>query len=105
MKSSPQKRQQSRKPPTPTKEPPRDGGGYKLGPYPPKPLPPNALWMTSNQVCNRYGGRSHMWLWRSIKNDPAFPKPTYMGRMQMFLVAEFDAYDALLISKKIGAER
>jgi hypothetical protein len=48
MKSS------TRKPPTLTKAPPRrKGGGYKLGPRPAKPIPPDAIWLTSNQVCAR----------------------------------------------------
>jgi hypothetical protein len=100
MKSS------TRKSPTPTKAPPRrKGGGYKLGPRPAKPIPPDAIWLTSNQVCARYGARSHMWLWRKVRNDPAFPKPRYQGRMQIFLVAEFDEYDRSLISKNVGSER
>jgi predicted DNA-binding transcriptional regulator AlpA len=81
----------------------RKGGGYKLGARKPPPIPDDALWITSTQVCNRYGGRSQMWLWRNVKDDPAFPKPRYMGRMQIFSVAELNAYDRLLISKKIEA--
>jgi hypothetical protein len=39
----------------------------------------------------------------NVKDDPAFPKPRYMGRLQIFSVAELNAYDRLLISKKIEA--
>lgn len=84
---------------------PRPGAGYKLGPRPAKPIPADAIWLTSNQVCARYGAKSQMWLWRKIKRDPDFPKPVYFGRMMMFLVAELDAYDHGLISKRVGAER
>lgn len=77
--------------------PPRPGAGYVLGPHKAKPVPIGAVWITSNQVCERYGGRSQMWLWRRIKTDAAFPKPTYMGRMQFFFVAALDAYDRALI--------
>jgi predicted DNA-binding transcriptional regulator AlpA len=83
----------------------RPGASYKLGPRPAKPVPADAIWLTSNQVCARYGGKSQMWLWRKIKRNPDFPKPVYFGRMMMFLVAELDAYDHGLISKRVGAER
>lgn len=83
----------------------RIGTGYKLGPHAPKILPAGAIWMTSNQVCARYGGKSHMWLWRKVKCDPAFPKPVYFGRMMMFSVAEQDEYDRIMISKRVGADR
>jgi predicted DNA-binding transcriptional regulator AlpA len=81
----------------------RSGAGYTLGPHKPKPVPTSAVWITSNQTCERYGGRSLMWLWRKVKTDPAFPKPIYMGRMQYFSVAALDAYDRGLISKRVGA--
>jgi hypothetical protein len=90
--------------PSPTPPRRRNGGGYKLGPRPAKPTPAGALWITSNQLCARYGGRSKMWLWRKLRDDPDFPKPVYDGRLQMFSVAAFDEYDRLLISKKIGSD-
>ena len=69
----------------------RTGGGYRLGVRAIKPIPPDALWMTSTQVCRRYGGKSYMWLWRKVRYDPDFPKPRYDGRLQHFSVPEFDA--------------
>ena len=92
MESSPRK--------SPTPPPRRKGGGYKLGPRPAKAIPADALWITSNQVRARYGGKSDMWLWRKIKHDPDFPKPTYDGRLMQFSVPALDDYDR----KKIGAE-
>jgi predicted DNA-binding transcriptional regulator AlpA len=101
MKSSP------RKTPTPTKTPPPSGagGGYKLGPHSPRPLPADAVWANANQVRARYGGVSDMWLYRKVKNDPNFPKPVYLGRLMMFAVAELDEYDRIMISKRVGADR
>jgi len=101
MKSS-----STRKSPTPTKSlPPRGaGGGYTLGPRSPVPLPADAVWMTADQVCARYGGRSDMWIHRKLKTDPSFPRPRYSGRLRIFNVREFDEYDAALLSKKIGGE-
>jgi hypothetical protein len=85
---------------TKTLPPKGAGSGYRLGPRADKPVPADAIWMTSKQVCARYGGKSHMWLYRNIKGNPDFPKPSYQGRMQIFSVAEFDAYDRLLLSKR-----
>jgi hypothetical protein len=79
----------------------RPGIDFKPDRHPaPKPIPADALWLTSNQVLARYGGRSAMWLWRKVKNDPAFPKPRYAGRMQLYSVPELNAYDAALILKR-----
>jgi predicted DNA-binding transcriptional regulator AlpA len=94
----------SNKPSTAVKTPRRKGGGYKLGPRKPPPIPDDALWLSSVQVCNRYGGRSQMWLWRHVNDDEDFPKPSYSGRLMMFRVSELDAYDRKLISKKVGDE-
>jgi predicted DNA-binding transcriptional regulator AlpA len=69
----------------------------------PKPITADTAWATSAQVLRRYS-RSQMWLWRKIKHDPAFPKPVYDGRWMMFSVAELDAYDRALLSKRVGAK-
>jgi hypothetical protein len=66
-------------------------GAY--GPRPPMPIPADALKIDALQVLRRYGNRSHMWLVRRLANDPAFPKPTYYGRLRFWKVAELDAYD------------
>jgi predicted DNA-binding transcriptional regulator AlpA len=49
--------------------------------------------ITAAQTCERYGGRSHMWLWRRLQ-DPKFPRPVVISRRNYFVVAELDAYDA-----------
>jgi predicted DNA-binding transcriptional regulator AlpA len=101
MKSSDTQKRQV--PPVTKARPPKGaGGGYQLGPRREKTVPAGAVWMSAKHVCDRYGGKSHMWLYRNIKNNPAFPKPSYQGRMQIFSVAEFDEYDRRLISEKIG---
>jgi predicted DNA-binding transcriptional regulator AlpA len=96
----------SHKTPTlPLTKAPRAGGGHKLGPHSPKPLPPDAVWATSLQVRARYGGTSDMWIYRKIKHDPDFPKPSYLGRLMMFSVSELDQYDRKLLSKKTPPPR
>jgi hypothetical protein len=85
-----------------TKTPPPKGrgAGYTLGPRHVQPIPSDAKWMTALQLRARYGGKSHMWIVRKLKNDPDFPRPSYDGRMQIFNIAEFDEYDRLLLSKR-----
>jgi hypothetical protein len=85
---------------SPPPPPRRTGGGYVIGPRKPVPAPDDAKYLTSNQVRARYGNRSAMWLYRKNRHDPVFPKPFYFGRMQMFLVADLDAYDATLIQRR-----
>jgi hypothetical protein len=45
-------------------------------------VPPGAIYISAPQVCDRYGGVSHMWLERKLKNDPEFPHPKYFGRLR-----------------------
>jgi predicted DNA-binding transcriptional regulator AlpA len=53
---------------------------------------------TARQVCDRYGGRSDMWLWRILKNDPRFPRPmtTGPGKLRLFDDDDLDAYDDIV---------
>jgi predicted DNA-binding transcriptional regulator AlpA len=64
------------------------------------PIPPDAVWISAKQVCQRYGGRSHMWLDRKLRNNPDFPRPVYDGRIRIFRVAELDDYDRALIAAR-----
>jgi hypothetical protein len=82
----------------PTKEP---GGkaGTKLGLRQPKPIPVDAVWITSKQLRARYGNLSEMWLWRKLRDDADFPQPRYNGHLKLFSVAALDAYD-----KKMATE-
>jgi hypothetical protein len=57
-------------------------------------VPRDAVWISARQTRDRFGGRSAMWLHRKIKNDPAFPRPSFFGRLQFFRVAELDAWAA-----------
>lgn len=71
----------------------RRGAGYTLGPRRQFAVPSSAVWITAKQVCERYGGRSLMWLWRKLHDDANFPRATYFGRIQFFSVAELEAYE------------
>jgi hypothetical protein len=87
------------KSPAKSPTPSATGGGYKLGPRRPAPLPASALWLNSNQVRDRYGGRSQMWLYRKLL-DPDFPKPRYDGRLRLYSVVALDAYDQKVLGVK-----
>jgi hypothetical protein len=69
-----------------------------LGPRKPVPIPPDAIWISAKQVCQRYGGRSNMWLVRKLQSDLNFPKPTYFGRLQFFMLDNFEAYDRAVMA-------
>ena len=72
-----------------------------LGPRKPVEIPHDAVWITAAQVCSRYGGRSFMWLNRKLLNDPTFPRPSYDGRIRLFLLSQFDEYDRSLIDAQL----
>jgi len=51
-------------------------------------------YLTTGQLRERYGGRSHMWVERKLKNDPRFPKPIKLGgRWRFFDLDEIEAYE------------
>jgi hypothetical protein len=74
-----------------------------LGPRRAVPIPPDAIWISARQVCQRYGGRSNMWLVRKLQGDSTFPKPTYFGRLQFFKLENLEAYDRAVIARNNAA--
>jgi predicted DNA-binding transcriptional regulator AlpA len=60
----------------------------------PAPVPATARFISAPQVCDRYGGRSHMWLERKLQNDPKFPRPKCFGsRVRFFDLRELESYE------------
>jgi hypothetical protein len=57
------------------------------------PVPDGAVWVSAPQVCDRYGGVSHMWLERVLKRDRTFPRPTKFGRIRFFKLEELVAWE------------
>jgi predicted DNA-binding transcriptional regulator AlpA len=49
---------------------------------------------TAKQVRERYGGRSDMWIYRRLAEDPNFPRPFTIKKLRLFDDDELDAYDA-----------
>jgi hypothetical protein len=39
-----------------------------------------------------------MWLVRKLQSDSNFPKPTYFGRLQFFMLDNFEAYDRAVMA-------
>lgn len=59
----------------------------------------NPEFISANQLRARYGGRSHMWVERKLKDDPAFPRPTYFGRLRFWNLPELEAWERQLAAK------
>jgi hypothetical protein len=64
-----------------------------------EPPPASAVYISAPQVCDRYGGRSHMWLERKLQDDPKFPKPRYFGRLRFFKISELQKYERAAAGK------
>jgi len=60
-------------------------------------LPPGTKFISSKQVCARYGGRSFMWLERKLKHDPKFPRPRRIGRLRFFELEALEGYERSLL--------
>lgn len=53
-----------------------------------------ARFMTVRQLRDRWGGVSHMFIERKIKEDPRFPKPQKLGStIRFFRIDEVEAYE------------
>jgi predicted DNA-binding transcriptional regulator AlpA len=50
-------------------------------------------YLTATQVRLRYGGRSDMWLFRLLRNDPRFPKPMKISKQRYWNLAELLAWE------------
>ncbi len=59
----------------------------------PAPVPATARFISAPQTCDRYGGRSHMWLERKLQKEPKFPRPKYFGRLRFFDIQELEDYE------------
>jgi hypothetical protein len=68
-------------------------------PRPPKPLPADAVFMSSAELRNRYGGRSHMWLNRRLANDLDFPRPEITDPQRFWRIATVEAYEKLCAAR------
>lgn len=56
-------------------------------------------YITSNQLRERYGGRSHMWIERRLKDDSGFPRPVYFGRFRYWLLSDLEKWERAQAAK------
>jgi hypothetical protein len=49
--------------------------------------------LPSAPVRARYGGRSHMWIERRLKDDPTFPRPIYIAKRRYWRLADLIAWE------------
>jgi len=59
----------------------------------PKNRPAETVYISAPQVCERYGGVSHMWLERILKHDKTFPRPAKFGGWRFFKIEELIAWE------------
>ena len=56
---------------------------------------PSKTYLTGPQLRRRYGGKSHVWLWRMLRRNPVFRGLTASTEQLYFNLDErVDAYDA-----------
>ena len=60
----------------------------------------NDVYVTATGVRRRYGGRSDMWLWRQLQNDPTFPKPLYINNKRYWLLSALKRWEIAKASEK-----
>jgi predicted DNA-binding transcriptional regulator AlpA len=54
------------------------------------------VYIDGEQVRERYGQRSKMWLWRMRDRDPDFPKPVVIGKRNYWRLADLIAWEGRL---------
>lgn len=60
---------------------------------------PNALIPTA-QLRARYGGVSHMWVERRLKDDPDFPRPLYIAKRRFWRVGELCVWERTVAARR-----
>jgi hypothetical protein len=70
-----------------------------------QPEPEAAVYLTAPQTCDRYGGRSHMWLARILSRDPTFPRPFYFGRLRFFKIAELQQWERIQATRTAASTK
>jgi predicted DNA-binding transcriptional regulator AlpA len=49
--------------------------------------------LTGPGVRLRYGGKSNVWLWRVLRDDPHFPRPMKIRHQRYWRLSELMAYE------------
>jgi hypothetical protein len=56
--------------------------------------------VTATELRKRYGGRSAMWLWRQLQNDPTFPKPLYINTKRYWWLSALKRWEIAKASER-----
>ena len=59
----------------------------------------NPVLIPAAKVRQRYGGRSHMWIERRLRDNSGFPAPIYIGRLRFWRLADLEEYERSLVTK------
>jgi hypothetical protein len=51
------------------------------------------VYLTAPQVCQRFGNKSAMWLWRALREESDFPRPIVIRKQRYFRLGELTAYE------------
>ena len=51
------------------------------------------IYLTAPQVRQRFGGKSDMWLWRLLSEEPSFPRPVVIRNQRYFRLSELLAFE------------
>lgn len=62
---------------------------------------PTGMFLSHEQLRDRYGGRSDRWALRQAERDPRFPKPIRIGRRLFWRLAEVEAFERQLAARRI----
>src|SRR5262245_20168613 len=66
--------------------------------------PDDALFISSGQLLRRYGNVSRQWLWRRLRSDGSFPRPSTLGegntRNRYWRVADLERWERSVSAAK-----
>ena len=51
------------------------------------------IYLTAPQVRRRFGGKSDMWLWRILRDEPRFPRPLIIRNHRYFRLSELVEFE------------
>jgi hypothetical protein len=51
------------------------------------------IYLDAMKVRVRYGGRSDMWIWRLLENDPDFPRPLVIRNRRLWKLSELISWE------------
>jgi predicted DNA-binding transcriptional regulator AlpA len=51
------------------------------------------IYLTVPQLRQRFGGKSDMWLWRLLREEPKFPRPVVIRHQRYFRLSELLAFE------------